>query len=491
MNPNPKYLFSFALCVLQPLLLWTTETSAAPANLEQKNQAQALHDIEVFVRDEMRERRIPGLQYAIIKDGKILSNKAIGIANIQHRVPVTSKTIFSINSATKSFTGVAVLQLVAEGKIGLDQPIGKYLSDLPADWQPVSIRQLLNHTSGIPNIINQQTSRLSDPEGFASAWKSIRLVAMDFSPGTRFSYNQTNYLLLGKLIEQESKQAFTNFIEAKQFTLAHMSNTGFGDSQDIVINKANSYRFSNDGKILRNVIEDFPLPLRMGAGINSSASELAAWIIALQRGSMLKKEDLATLWQPGFLKNGLAAPWTLGWPAIRSGKYRAVAGIGGARSAFYVYPDENLSVIILTNLSGAEPEQLIDTVAGFLMPPLRQINGDGYFIYQLRKQLEKRGFDNIKEEFERIRLKFKLATPSDNVLNAWSYRLLKRGEIKSAIAVFKYATILYPESFNAHDSLAEAYELDGNTAFAIKHYRRSLELNAKNEHAVKRLKSLE
>lgn len=477
--------------LLYCLLFWSATSNAAQANREDKATISALQEIDVFLRDEMKERRIPGMQYAIIKDGKIIALKSMGIANIQHRVPVTASTLFSINSATKSFTGVAVMQLVAEGKIALDQPIAKYLPELPPDWQPVTIQQLLSHTSGIPNIINQQTSRLDDPKGFAAAWKSIQLAPLDFPPGTRFSYNQTNYLLLGKLIEQQSKQTFTTFFQSKQFDVVHMPNTGFGDTQDVVLNKANSYRYSADGKTLKNVIEDFPLPLRTGAGINTNAKELATWLIALQDNKLLKKTELARLWQAGSFNNGSAAPWAMGWPAIRSGKYRAVAGIGGARSAFYVYPDAGLSVIMLTNLSGAEPEQLIDTVAGFLLPPLREINGDAYALYRLRQYVRDKGLDKLKEKFEDIRAKFKLTTPSDDALNTWAYRLLNRGEIKSAIAIFKFEIELYPNSFNAHDSLAEAYESDGDIASAIRHYHLSLQFNAKNEHAIERLKSLE
>jgi CubicO group peptidase (beta-lactamase class C family) len=126
--------------------------------------------VGAYLRSEMRERRIPGLQLAVVKGGKIVMLKSYGLAELPHSVPVTNRSVFSINSATKSFTGVAIMQLVEQGQIDLDAPVSRYLDDLPAPWQGVTITQLLDHTSGIPDIINQQTSRLATAGGPDAAW---------------------------------------------------------------------------------------------------------------------------------------------------------------------------------------------------------------------------------------------------------------------------------------------------------------------------------
>ena len=119
----------------------------------------ATDNVEVLLRREMVERRIPGLQIAVVRQGKIVLSKSFGTADIQHSVPVTSKTVFPIFSCTKAFTGVALMQLVEEGKLELAAPVSRYLDGLPPSWQPITIRQLLTHVSGLPNILNPSRSR--------------------------------------------------------------------------------------------------------------------------------------------------------------------------------------------------------------------------------------------------------------------------------------------------------------------------------------------
>ncbi|MBI1751824.1 MAG: class A beta-lactamase-related serine hydrolase [Acidobacteria bacterium] len=453
--------------------------------------APVAKQVEAYLRSEMQERRIPGLQVAVVRHGKIALLGAYGLANLQHQVPVTDHTVFSINSATKSFTGVAMMQLAEEGKVDLDAPVSRYLEGLPAPWQPVTLRQLLIHVSGIPNIVNQRSGKLGTEGGDDAAWAHIQTVPMDFPTGERYSYNQTNYLLLGKVIDKVSGMPFVRFITEGQFQVVGMPGSGFGDSRDVIPLKADPYRYSREGH-LSPVYEEFPAFLRTGAGLNTTAKEVAHWIMALQQRKLLKRESsLSALWTPGKFNNGTSAPDALGWPAIRQSPHRAVAGIGGARSAFYVYPDDDLAVVILTNLRGADPEKMIDTVAGFYLPTLREVNGSGFAVYELRTELLKRGFEHAAEVFRLARQKHPAFQPSENDLIAWGYRLLEQHHPEKAIPIFKLGTDLYPRSSNAYDSLAEAYEAAADRASALSNYRRSLELDSKNDHAVARIKALQ
>src|SRR5215211_9313397 len=130
-------------------------------------------NVDTLIQREMRERRIPGVQVAVVKDGKIVLSKAFGIADIQHSVPVTNKTVFPIYSCTKAFTGVAIMQLVEDGKVDLSAPVSRYLDGLPTAWQRVTIRQLLTHVSGLPDILRALdpiTYGLSNGAGEETAW---------------------------------------------------------------------------------------------------------------------------------------------------------------------------------------------------------------------------------------------------------------------------------------------------------------------------------
>lgn len=447
-------------------------------------------DVDAFLRSEMQERAIPGMQVLVLKKGKTVLARHFGMASLQYQVPVSERSVFSINSATKSFTGVAVMQLVEEGKIDLAAPAARYLTDLPAPWQTITVAQLLAHTSGLPDIIDPRTSSLL-PGGPAAAWEAVKALPLASAPGVRFSYNQTNYVMLEKIITQQSGQPFLRFIQQRQFDAVGMPSSTFGDTLDVIPNKANSYRLGGaDGQTLQNVIEDFPVFTRAGAGINSNVQDLAKWIVALQEGRLLTPAGVARLWTPTTYADGRGAPWALGWPAVRRAEHRAVGGIGGGRSAFYVYPDDDVAVIILTNLAGSQPEQLIDSVAGFYLPALRQVNGGAYTLYHLRTSIAKLGYADIERQLQQVMVRHAVSKPSQNDLNSWGYRLLAKQQNKAAVSVLQLATTLYPDNANAHDSLAEAYEASKQTELALRHYRRSLELDPANRNAANRLKAL-
>lgn len=462
-----KILLTSAVFLLA--LLGGTPASAAPTAAQQ---------VERYLQAEMRERRIPGLQLAVVQGGKIVLLKSYGLAELPHAIPVTQDSVFSINSATKSFTGVAIMQLAEQGKLDLAAPVSRYLQDLPPAWQAVTLTQLLNHSSGLPDIIGQQTWQVAAASNWDAAWRQVQTAPLDFAPGERFRYNQTNYLLLGKIIDQLSGQPFTQFMRQRQFDAAGMRHTSFGDMQDVIPGKAPSYRLDADGKTFKAMVDDFPAFLRAGAGINTSAENLAHWIIALQKGQLLSPAGLASLWQPGRLNDGRVAPWAQGWPVIRAKEYRTVAGMGGARSAFYVYPDHDLAVVILTNLAGAAPEKMIDIVASHYLPGLKKVSG-GYAVYRLREQTQVAGFAQLDQQLAQLRKHAGIAQPAEDDLNGWGYRLLGAGQKTQAIAVLGLVTQLYPDSANAYDSLAEAQQAAGQPEAAAQNYRRSKELAGK------------
>ncbi|KAB8061288.1 serine hydrolase [Janthinobacterium sp. FT14W] len=480
--------------LLAALLAAGTAAAAVPAATSPKAglAVDAGQQLAAFLQDEMRERQIPGLQIAVIRRGKVVLSRNFGLASLQYQVPVTDASMFSINSATKAFAGVAVMQLVQQGKIDLAAPVSQYLTGLPPAWQAVTVTQLLNHTSGLPDVLDQRSGKLvgPQPDDADAAWKAVLALPVEARPGERYRYNQTNYVLLAQLIERQGGQPFTEFVQRRQFDVAGMRHSGFGDAKDVVANKASSYVLNRGGKGYRNVIEDFPVFMRAGAGINSNAGELANWLIALQSGRLLAPASLERLWQPTSLNDGKPGAWALGWPTIGRDGHRAVAGIGGARSAFYVYPDDDLAVIILSNLAGGQPEQLIDTVAGFYVPALRQQRGGAYAAHLLRNQAASDGFDGLDRKLAAIRRQHGLSAPGEDDLNAWGYRLLGRQQPKQAAAVFELGVQLYPQGANGHDSLAEAYEAGGAKTLAITHYRRSLELDPGNTHATERLRVL-
>jgi CubicO group peptidase (beta-lactamase class C family) len=487
------------------VVLLAVHCVSAQAQSETRKQAQP-DNVETFLRSQMQKRKIPGLQVAVVQHGKIVFLGAYGLANIEHSVKVSNNIVFPINSATKSFTGVAIMQLVEEGKLSLEAPISRYLDELPAAWQSITIRQLLSHTSGIPNILDQAEKWVGDGDEDAG-WANIQKMPMEFAPGERFNYNQTNYFLLGRIIRKLSGSPFTEFITTRQFRVARMPRTtqaGFVDSYDVVLDGAQPYtyfpvpgRAAPHEDTLRHAFDDLPPFIRTAAGINSTAEEMARWIIALQQGKLLKaKTSLMALWTPVVLNNGslggfggLLNGYALGWPTISRPKHRAVGGIGGARVAFCIYPDDDLAVVILTNLQGSQPQELLDEVAGYYIPALS--GGFSPSIQALRTELMKRGFDHALEVAKEAKAKDSKFHLAEGDLNMWGYRLMEQGQAKEAVQILELNVSLYPESANTYDSLGAAYENIGDRVLAIKNYKRSLELNPNNNNAAKHIKALE
>jgi len=464
------------------------------------NAVFAQDSIDVFIKKEMLERKIPGLQLAIVRNGLIIKTGNYGLANVQDSIPVNNNTVFTINSITKAFTGVAILQLVETGKLSLSSPISDFIPDLPEAWRKVTIQQLLSHTSGIPDIVDEEESVLIAP-GAQQAWKKVLSLPIDFKPGEKFSYNQTNYLLLGQVIDKLSGMPFTEYITKEQLMKAGMTKTiqaGFGATKSIVAHAAGGYRYSQ-GKLI-NMFFSLPPFLQTAAGMSSTANEMAGWVIALQNHQLLKQpSSLSLLWAPALLNNGrtdgfteLLNGYAAGWPVAGRTSHPAVAPVGGGRSALFVYPNDGLSIIVLTNLAGGSPEAFIDELAGLFIPDMKESNGFGLSapVKLLKAELDRSGYKNaiaVTGKLGKTNAGFQL---TEKEINGWGYKLVKQNRIGDALEIFKLNVFLYPASANAFDSLGEIFAEHGDTDLAIKNYEQSLKLNPQNTNAEEQIKRL-
>lgn len=471
---------AFGLAALSTGLA-ATAAHAAPA--------AATAQADRVLRDEMKIRGIPGLQAAVVKDGKVAFQRALGIANLQYGTPVTDETIFTINSCTKSFTGVAVMQLVEAGQVSLDAPIGSYLEGLPEAWRSVRVRQLLSHMSGLPNAINNASGdALASTE--AATWQALQALPVLFAPGERFHYCQTNYLLLGKLIDRFAGKPFNQAIAERQLAVAGATRTRYGDSRDVIPGAAQNYRLSYPVKLRPGRIENnhhnFLPFLRAGAGLNSTAGDMARWLIALQSGRLLgQPASLPTLWTAQTFNDGKAGEWTLGWITVARSQHPAVGCTGGGRAVFYVYPEDRVSVIILTNLAGAAPEDFADQLVQPFIPGFR-LNG----VSALRVALQETDFRDVAGTYaalKRDRADFEI---SEIDLNNWAYRLMRTERAMQSVELFRLATVLFPRSANTWDSLGDAYDWIGERDQAIANFERALALDPGNAQIAGRLKQL-
>lgn len=452
--------------------------------------------IEAIIKREMAERKIPGLQIAVVKEGKVIVKRSFGVANVQDQVPVTDTTVFAINSCTKVFTGTAIMQLAEQGKVDLSAPVSRYLDDLPEQWQKVTIEQMMTHISGFPEILklfDPATGDTSKTE--KEIWDELKGLPMEFKTGEQFSYNQTNYYLLGKIINKLSGKSFDQFFKEEQFQKVGMPHTLFGDSRDVIPHFAPTYRYRNmtegENGNRQKLVNDyfiFPSYSRTGAGLNSTAEDLAMWIIALQSGKLLKKEEsLQRMWKPIKMNNGSQTMWSPGWGLTKfRTKHKAIGMSGGGRSAFLVYPDDHLAIIVLTNLAGSYPEEFLEELAGVYYPEIIKSDPVTY----LRLHLKKNGFDKAIELVNSEKKKNPDFKPQEAELNNWGYRMMSENDIKNASEIFKLNVYLFPNSWNAYDSYGEALLKLGNKSQAAIMYRKSIDLNPDNEYGKKVLNEI-
>lgn len=462
------------------------------------------HGVEAVVRAEMARRHIPGLQVAIVRHGKVAFAGAYGIADLETGAPVVPTTRFTLNSSTKAFTGVAIMQLVQAKKLSLDAPVSTYVDDWPGQWGVVTVRQLLTHVSGLPDVLEQPkgqgTGRLVGDGDEASAWATVRTWPVEAPPGARFRYNQTNYVLLGKIIDKVSGTSFANYMKRHEFEPLGATQFAFGETRDVMPGRARIYRYARgavDGSTkdapLEHAFDEFAPFMRTAGGLNASAGDVARWLIGLQDGTLLDRASCATMWTPGRYADGRPTQWGMGWPLRPDGRHPVATGIGGRRSAFFVYPKDDLAVVVLTNLAGANPEEFVAEIAGAFYPELRLANGGGLSAVANRLRLAMAAAPSSPPEtiYARLRQDQRNFAVSEEELNDWGGRLLGAGRLDEALRVFLLNTRLRPASANTWDSLAEAYEARHEGADAIAAYRHSLSLDAGNEHARAHLKMLE
>lgn len=362
----------------------SADAQATPV-AEADNRAAA---IDQLVQGEMASRRIPGLQLAIVKNGEIIFTGAYGQSNLETAKPVTERTVFGVNSISKAFTGVAAMQLVEAGKLDLDASVTQYLEGLPASWEAITVRQVLTHTSGLPEIIDDNT-RLIDGASPDAAWAKVQELPLRYAPGTQYAYNQTGYALMGKIIEKVSGQPFVDFVREGQFNAAGMEQARFGHTADTVPELASLYTYltlkmegmravgveRSETPMARR--ETWPAYMHPTGGVQTTARDLAAWVIALQNRKLVGERGLEQLWAPQQLPDGSYRGFNrtingygLGWPSIRRAEHPAITPTGGDRAAIFIYPEDDLTVIVLTNLMGASPQKFVDRIAAQYIPDL-------------------------------------------------------------------------------------------------------------------------
>lgn len=306
----------------------------------------------------------------IQKKGEISFAKSFGLANISFKVPNTPQTKYKIASITKVFTSVLILQLYEQGKIDLNKTIGTYLPDYAGEGAgKVTIHQLLNHTSGLPNfdtVTDMETALKSGIPVYQTPYTSDQLLARFCSgklvnvPGKVFDYNNADYIVLGKIIERVYGHPYERVLRDKILQPLKMDNTGMLHQSDILEGLADTYFYRPDLKALVNDLPVYPENWYAAGGMYSTVSDVLAFANALFGARLLKRETLALMTKPGLDDYGYGL-WAYD-TKINGKKHRVVKRPGqimGAQTQLYHFLDDDVTIIILSNTGTTNLDELV------------------------------------------------------------------------------------------------------------------------------------
>lgn len=329
--------------------------------------------VERYVEAEMARQHIPGLALLVARRGEILRAEGFGFSNVELRVPVKPETLFQSGSVGKQFTATAVMMLVEEGKIRLDDSITKYLPDAPSSWKPVTIRHLLGHTAGFTDYPKGFDFRKDHTE--AELLKIVEAIPLAFPPGTKWRYSNLGYLTLGVLIHRVTGKFYGDVLEDSIFRPLGMKDTRVMSEADIVPNRAAGYRLVN-GQLKNQEWVAPTLNTTADGSLYFSIDDLAKWDAALYTEKLLKRSSLEQMWTPVTLKNGQpnSGHYGFGWEITGSHGHRLI-GHDGAWQGFTTqisrYVDDQLTVVVLTNLAEGDPARIAQHVAETYLPAVR------------------------------------------------------------------------------------------------------------------------
>ncbi len=430
----------------------------------------------------------------IADHGKVIYQRAFGLANREWQIPHTTDTAFRIASLTKQFTATLIMQLAEQGKLRLDDPIGKYVPELsPETGKRVTLHQLLNHTSGIVDYANFPgfwANRLGEKVPKAD-FLAIMNRPLEFEPGSQGHYSSSNYTLLGWVIEKQTGKSYADALDSMILRPLGMQRTAYDAPDRIIPRKASGY--------VRALGEYRPAdPLWIpnigaGGGVASTTGDFFKLDRALAGDTLLKPESKRQMFTPyikddvwGDLSYGYG--WLIGARTI-AGKPRLVHEHGGNGNGFRTlvtrYPEEGKLVVIFLNEGNGNKGPEIyrmrsDFTDAMYGKPVAQPKPALHDL--LADEIRRLGDDAALARFDALMARSGKPDSGDG-LNRLAYQYAEAGKGATGVAILKRAIVVFPQDGNLYDSLGELYLMAGDKAGSASAYKRAIELDPNNSNA--------
>jgi len=328
--------------------------------------------VDDLAEKHLKRNNAPGFSLAVLKDAKVIKAKGYGLANVEWNVPATPETVYQLASVTKQFTATAVMLLVEEGKVRLSDRISEHVKGLPSAWSNITVRHLLNMTSGIKDYLQiVQSGRSRQDFTYEQLVELVADEPLDFAAGDRFRYSNSNYILLAMLIRSVSGKSYDALLKERVWGPLGMTATQRDDPQNIVPNRAGLY--DSQSNKLQNIRYLNPTLWNKGdGGLISSVLDLGKWDAALYTNRILGSASLEQMWTPQKLNNGELSNYGFGWELGQLRGHRMVSHSGGrpgTATQIMRFVNDRLTVIVLMN-GGGNPQRLAVQVAGHYIPGL-------------------------------------------------------------------------------------------------------------------------
>ena len=308
--------------------------------------------IDSFIKQQMKEQKVVGLSIGIIKKGKLLMAKGYGYANLEYNIPATENTIYKLASVSKHMVASGIMLLVQEGKLKLSDPITKFFKDAPASWNQVTVRHLLNHTSGLQRESPAFQNMVIQPDSVLI--RAAYTTAFVFPTGTKWQYCNLGYFMLADIIRQTSGQSFPDFMRERVFRKNGLMITQTTNLSAIVPNRAGGYvRIKTDSI----VNAENNVALRPSGAFLSNITDMLKWEMTMQNNQFLPEKVWQQMWsdvEKNGETNGDGTPvyYGYGWTISKLGNRKLVSHGGslqGFRTMYFRFPEEKSAIIILTN----------------------------------------------------------------------------------------------------------------------------------------------
>lgn len=295
----------------------------------------------------------------VARRGRVLLRRSYGLADVELGVPMHPDHVLGTGSITKQFTAIAVLQLVAEGRLSLTEDVRRYLPEFPTHGRSITIEQLLTHTSGLANVVDREDfDQLARRDHTPAELLALtRDMPLHFEPGQGFRYSDSGYFVLGAVIERISGSKYGDYLEQRLFRPLGMTDTWYGDDERVIPRRAQGYSV-REGALVRASYLSMTVPYAAGA-VFSTVDDLLRWDTALRAGEVVPRALLERAWAPVTLPDGTSTGYGFGWKLCTLAGFATIEHggfINGFLASLLHLPEADTTVIVLTNNDADAPD---------------------------------------------------------------------------------------------------------------------------------------